>query len=82
MLTTIIITAIISVTVAIGGYLFIRNVILKKKKEQIIIDAEKEGEDIKKEKIFQAKEKFLQLKVNTKLSSTNAMPRFSSMKIK
>jgi ribonuclease Y len=50
------------VTVAIGGYLFIRNVILKKKKEQIIIDAEKEGEDIKKEKIFQAKEKFLQLK--------------------
>ncbi|HKM12363.1 MAG TPA: ribonuclease Y [Bacteroidales bacterium] len=62
MLTTIIITAIISVTVAIGGYLFIRNVILKKKKEQIIIDAEKEGEDIKKEKIFQAKEKFLQLK--------------------
>jgi ribonuclease Y len=62
MLTTIIITAIISAAVAIGGYLFVRNVILKKKKEQIIIDAEKEGEAIKKEKIFQAKEKFLQLK--------------------
>jgi ribonuclease Y len=62
MLTTIIITAIISAAVALGGYLFVRNVILKKKKEQIIIDAEKEGEAIKKEKIFQAKEKFLQLK--------------------
>jgi ribonuclease Y len=62
MLTNIIITAIISATVAIGVYLFVRNVILKKKKEQIIIDAEKEGEAIKKEKIFQAKEKFLQLK--------------------
>ncbi len=62
MLTTIIITAIISAAVAIGGYLFVRNLILKKKKEQIIIDAEKEGEAIKKEKIFQAKEKFLQLK--------------------
>ena len=34
----------------------------KKKKEEIIAKAVKEGEDIKKEKIFQAKEKFLQLK--------------------
>ncbi len=38
------------------------NVVLKKKKEQILKDAEKEGENIKKDKIFQAKEKFLQLK--------------------
>ncbi|NMB36707.1 MAG: ribonuclease Y [Bacteroidales bacterium] len=62
MFTTIIITAIISAVVAIGLYLLVRNVILRKKKSQIIIDAEKEGETIKKEKIFQAKEKFLQLK--------------------
>lgn len=38
------------------------NVVLKKKKEQILKDAEKEGENIKKDKIFQAKERFLQLK--------------------
>ena len=44
------------------GYYVMNNVVLKKKKEQIIKDAEKEGENIKKEKIFQAKEKFLQLK--------------------
>jgi ribonuclease Y len=57
MFTTIIITAIVSAAVTLAIYLFVRNVILKKKKEQIIINAEKEGEDIKKEKIFQAKEK-------------------------
>ena len=62
MFTTIIITAIVSAVVTIGAYLLVRDVILKKKKAQIIINAEKEGEDIKKEKIFQAKEKFLQLK--------------------
>ena len=34
----------------------------KRKAEEIVNDAEKEGEAIKKEKIFQAKEKFLELK--------------------
>lgn len=37
-------------------------VFLKKRKEEIIKNAEIEGESIKKEKVFQAKEKFLQLK--------------------
>lgn len=37
-------------------------VFLKKRKEEIIKNAEIEGENIKKEKVFQAKEKFLQLK--------------------
>ncbi len=37
-------------------------VFLKKRKEDIIKNAEIEGENIKKEKVFQAKEKFLQLK--------------------
>lgn len=58
----IIITAVISAGVALGLYFLIRNVILKKKSNQIIKNAEIEGENIKKEKIFQAKEKFLQLK--------------------
>ncbi len=38
------------------------NIILKKRREDILKCAEQDGENIKKEKIFQAKEKFLQLK--------------------
>lgn len=40
----------------------VQNVVLKGRKEQLIKDAEKEGENIKKNKILQAKEKFLKLK--------------------
>ena len=45
-----------------GAYYVVSNVVLKKKKAEILTKAELEGEGIKKEKIFQAKEKFLQLK--------------------
>ncbi len=45
-----------------AAYYVVNHIVLKKKKEEIIAQAVKEGEDIKKEKIFQAKEKFLQLK--------------------
>lgn len=47
-----------------GGVLafFIQNVVLKKRKEQMLKDAEHEGEAMKKEKILQAKEKFMKLK--------------------
>ena len=45
-----------------AAYFVVNNVVLKKKKAQILKEAETEGENIKKEKIFQAKEKFLQLK--------------------
>lgn len=38
------------------------NVLLKKQREAIISEAEKEGENLKKDKILQAKEKFLKLK--------------------
>lgn len=51
----------------VGGVviaLVIQNVLLKKRKEQILKEAENEGESIKKDKIIQAKEKFLQLKEN------------------
>ena len=40
----------------------IQNVLLKKRKERILRDAENDGEAIKKDKILQAKEKFLKLK--------------------
>jgi ribonuclease Y len=43
-------------------YYITNNFILKKRRVEILKSAEQEGENIKKEKIFQAKEKFLQLK--------------------
>ncbi|MCK9628745.1 MAG: ribonuclease Y [Bacteroidales bacterium] len=44
------------------AYYVTNNILLKKRREEILKAAEVEGENIKKEKIFQAKEKFLQLK--------------------
>jgi len=43
------------------GY-FIFNVVLKKKRDEIIKEAEEKGETLKEKKILQAKEKFLELK--------------------
>lgn len=46
-----------------GGIVFVvLNGMLKKRRQEIIKEAEKEAEQIKKDKILQAKEKFLQLK--------------------
>lgn len=57
---------ILSIVGAIAGfataYYIVNNIVLKKRKEEILKEATTEGENIKKEKIFQAKEKFLQLK--------------------
>jgi ribonuclease Y len=48
----------------IGGIVafIIQNVLLKKRTEKILSDAEHEGESLKKDKILQAKERFLKLK--------------------
>lgn len=62
MLTTIIITAVIAATVAIGAYILISRFVFKNKAKEIIDNATAEAENIKKDKIIQAKEKFLQLK--------------------
>ncbi|MBQ2068756.1 MAG: ribonuclease Y [Bacteroidales bacterium] len=48
--------------VSLGAYAIVRKIVLGSRKASIIEEAEKEGENIKKEKILQAKEKFLQLK--------------------
>ena len=56
---SILLPAILSFGIA---YYITTNIVLKKKREEIIKCAEQDGENIKKEKIFQAKEKFLQLK--------------------
>jgi len=62
MLTTIIITAVIAAAVAVGAYILISRFVLKNKAKEIIDNATAEAENIKKDKIIQAKEKFLQLK--------------------
>ena len=48
--------------VALGAFAIVRKAVLGNRKARIIEEAEKEGENIKKEKMLQAKEKFLQLK--------------------
>lgn len=57
-----ILSAALGAVVALGTYIFVRKILLKGQKDEIIKKAELEAESIKKEKIFQAKEKFLQLK--------------------
>ena len=57
-----IISAIVGAAIALIVNIIVKKAILKGKKEEIIRQAEVEAEAIKKEKIFQAKEKFLQLK--------------------
>ena len=57
-----IIILVVAVIILCGVFYILNNIVLKKKKEQLIKEAQIEGDNIKKEKIFQAKEKFLQLK--------------------
>ena len=57
-----ILSAVIGAVIALGSYIAVRRILLKGQKEEIIKKAEIEAEGIKKEKILQAKEKFLQLK--------------------
>lgn len=61
----IIITILLPALAGFGiAYYVGNNIVLKKKREEILRCAEQDGENIKKEKIFQAKEKFLQLKTD------------------
>lgn len=61
-ITIIIIAVIVTALVSVGVMYLLQRTALRKKADQIVKAAEQEGESIKKEKIFQAKEKFLQLK--------------------
>ena len=62
MLVYIILAALLGAAIALAIYIFLHKRSLNGKKEEILEQAELEGENIKKEKIFQAKEKYLQLK--------------------
>lgn len=57
-----IIFGIVGLAIGAIGVFLIQSVLLKNRREQIIKDAEKEGENIKAHKMLQAKEKFLKLK--------------------
>ena len=57
-----IIAAAAGAILALGCYIIVKKIMLNGKKEEILEKAELEAEKIKQEKIFQAKEKFLQLK--------------------
>jgi ribonuclease Y len=59
-----IIYGIIGAVIGAIAAFFVQSVLLKKRKEQIVKDAEKEGENLKSNKILQAKEKFHALKVD------------------
>lgn len=61
-IVTIILSALAGAVVALLVYILVRRMILKGRKEEIILEAERSAEAIKQEKILQAKEKFLQLK--------------------
>ena len=54
--------ALIGAVIALAAYIIVQRIVLKGQKNEIIAKAEIEAEGIKKDKIHQAKEKFLQLK--------------------
>lgn len=60
--TNILLGSLVGILVGGGLAFFIQNVLLKKRKEQLLKEAELEGESLKKDKILQAKEKFMKLK--------------------
>lgn len=60
----VIIAGVVGLVAGVLVTFLIQNVLMKKRVEQMIKDAENEGEAIKKDKILQAKERFLQLKEN------------------
>ncbi|MBQ4285506.1 MAG: ribonuclease Y [Bacteroidales bacterium] len=74
----------IGAAAALGIYIPLRKSMLKGKKEEILEKAELEGENIKKEKILQAKEKFLQLKAEHEktVADKNAQLKEAEIKIK
>jgi len=52
----------LSLVTGLGLSYFLWNYVLKRKKENLLKEAELEGESVKRDKMLQAKEKFLQLK--------------------
>ncbi len=62
MIIWLLIGIVVGAAVSLSVYFLVKRIVLKGQKEQIIVKAELEAENIKQEKILQAKEKYLQLK--------------------
>ena len=79
-----ILAALAGAAVALAIYITLHKRSLKGRKEEILEQAELEGENIKKEKIVQAKEKFLQLKSEHEqfVNEKNAQIREAENRIK
>ncbi len=79
-----ILAALAGAAVALAIYITLHRRSLKGRKEEILEQAELEGENIKKEKIVQAKEKFLQLKSEHEqfVNEKNAQIREAENRIK
>ncbi len=77
---------ILGMLVGLGGgailTFVVTNVMLKKKRDLIIKEAEAQGESMKKEKILQAKEKFLALKEEHEQATKEREKRYQSMEDK
>ena len=79
-----ILTAIVAAALALAIYIIIKKSTLKGQSEAIIEKARIEAENIKNEKIFQAKEKFLQLKADHEkhVNEKNAQIRETEQRLK
>ncbi|MBO4843357.1 MAG: ribonuclease Y [Bacteroidales bacterium] len=79
-----ILTAIVAAVLALAIYILIKKSTLKGQSEAIIEKARMEAENIKNEKIFQAKEKFLQLKADHEkhVNEKNAQIRETEQRLK
>lgn len=66
---------------ALGAVLLL-NTLLKKKRQEILDEAEKQGETLKKDKILQAKERFLQLKEEHEKTMKDRERKFQSLEDK
>ena len=79
-----ILTAIAAAVIALAIYILIKKSTLKGQSEAIIEKARIEAENIKNEKIFQAKEKFLQLKADHEkhVNEKNAQIRETEQRLK
>jgi ribonucrease Y len=66
---------------ALGAVLLL-NTLLKKKRQEILDEAEKQGETLKKDKILQAKERFLQLKEEHEKTMKERERKFQSLEDK
>ena len=65
-----------------AGVYFLLNNVLNKKKNSILEEAEKVGENIKKDKILQAKEKFIALKQEHENSTSEKQKKLQSFEDK